>query len=211
VSLADYVINFARGQTVLVGGVVIVPPSPPTTLYAAVHNRGWSASAKSLHATQSMLERALAEIWEGRAVWVPANAPKLPWEPLIFQNCQGSVRLAMGAEAAAYSGQRMELAVFASDHADWLTDQEAASLAEMKKGKFRRFIATHRDVRVGRPISRDGQLAKNRRLVHKRDLRRALRLKCPVDNGDPCKGIECPQRCWIARRCPHRDRDCPDL
>ena len=86
-----------------------------------------------------------------------------------------------------------KLAVSPDDCGDWLPDKDAKSMTGMEQGSFRRFIATRRDVRVGRPISRDGHLAKNRRLVHERDLRRALRLKSPVDNGDICLGRECPQ------------------
>jgi len=39
-------------------------------------------------------------------------------------------------------------------------------MAGMSLGQWRRWIQTHREVRVGRPIARDGHMAKNRRLTH---------------------------------------------
>ena len=92
-----------------------------------------------------------------------------------------------GAEAAAYSGQRVELAVSQAERANWLTDREAALKAGMCPHRWRRWIETHRDVRVGRPIARNGRLAKNRRLIHRGDLRREIRLS---DTGDN-RLIEC--------------------
>ena len=91
-----------------------------------------------------------------------SDAPRLPWEPLILR-ChadKGRLRLAMGAEAAAYAGHRVELAVSAAERADWLSDQDAALMAGMSLGQWRRWIQTHREVRVGRPIARGGHMAK---------------------------------------------------
>jgi hypothetical protein len=31
------------------------------------------------------------------------------------------------------------------------------------------------------------------------------------NDGDLCMGAQCPQRCWKAHNCRHRDRDCPSL
>ena len=212
VSLADYVIGFACGQTVRHGpGLSMTPASPPTRLSAAARDRGWSATVGWLRDTQVMLEHCLEMVRKDSAVWVPADAPRLPWEPLIlrYHAGKGCLRLAMGAEAAAYAGHRVELAVSAAERADWLSDQDAAFMAGMSLGQWRRWIQTHREVRVGRPIARDGHMAKNRRLTHTDDLRRALRLSHTQDDGDSCRPMKCPQRCFMARNCPHRDHGCP--
>jgi hypothetical protein len=213
VSLSDDVIDLVHGQTCITEGFVIVPTMPPTTLYAAVRARGWAATAELLRDTQATIERAQDLVRKGDAVWVPMESPRKPWEPLLIRpkdgHEDGCLRLALDAEAAAYAGQRVELAVSADKLADWLSDTDAASMARMKQGKWRRWIETHRAVRVGRPVTRDGQLAKNRRLVHGADLRRALGLALGQDGEDICRPDKCPQRCFKARECPHRDRDCP--
>jgi hypothetical protein len=46
----------------------------------------------------------------------------------------------------------------------------------MSPGQRRRWIQTRREVRIGRPVTHVGRPAKNRRLIHRRDLRRALGL-----------------------------------
>jgi hypothetical protein len=211
VSLADHVVAFACGKTFSVGKLVIGPASPPTKLCTTVRGRGWSATVEWLRDTDALLENCLDTIQEDRAVWVPVSAPKLPWEPLILQyrGHQGCLRLALGAEAAAYAGRRVELAVSDAERADWLTDGEAQAMAMMSQGEWRRWIETHREVRIGRRFGRDGRLARNRRLVHKGDLRRALRLARPEGEGSGCMGLECPQRCLQARYCPHRNHHCP--
>jgi hypothetical protein len=212
VSLADHVIAFAHGQTVTVAGRVIIPATPPTTLCATVRDLGWSATIDWLRDTQTTLERVLDTIRDDSAVWVPVSAPRSPWEPLVLQYHDGRdcLRLAMGAEAAVYAGYRMELAVSEAERADWFSDREAQRVADMSNGQWRRWIETNRDVRVGRPIGRDGQPARNRRLIHRADLRRALRLACRGDNGEE---ICNPQKCWMscqkATDCPRRDRPKP--
>lgn len=105
VSLADYVVAFARGHTLHDGDIVVVPATPPTTLYAAVRDRGWSATVEWLRDTQATLKQALDTIREDHAIWVSASALKLPWAPVIRQlrAGQGCVRLALGTEAAAYA------------------------------------------------------------------------------------------------------------
>ena len=217
VSLADHVVALARGQTALVDGLAVVPVGPPTTLYAAVRDRGWGATADWLRDTQTMLEQGL-EKTECGPVWVPAGAPRLPWEPLIlrYHDVPDCLRLALGTEGAAYAGQRVELAVSAAERADWLTDREAAQMADMSQGQWRRWIETRREVRVGRPLTRDGRLARNRRLIHRGDLQRVLRLQRALRLSDTednrliaCMGMECPNRCLKVRGCRHRHRDCP--
>lgn len=211
VSLADYAVVFARGKTARDGDIVVESATPPTTLYTAVYDLGWSTTAAWLRNIHTTLKQGLDTIREGHAVWIPASARRQPWEPLIFRPCQDHLRLSLGAEAAAYAGYRMEIVVSDTERADWLSDGEAASLADMKQGRWRRWIETNLDVRVGRPIAKDGRPAKNRRLIHRGDLRRALRLANAhaKDGGDVCMGAECPQRCWKTRDCPHRDHDCP--
>jgi hypothetical protein len=210
VSLADYVLDYARGKTVLVDGLTLVPPTMPATLYTAVRDRGWSDTVEWLHTIQALLEQGLNEVRMGRAVWVPASAPRQPWEPLILQYCagRGCLRLAFGAEAATYAGWRTEIAVSTADLGDWMTDREAQKMAGMSNGQWRRWIESHRQVRVGRPITPDGRLAKNRRLVHRGDHRRELRM-VQNDGEEICNPTECPQRCYMARNCPHRDHRCP--
>ncbi len=212
VSLADYVIDFVCGQTALLHGVAITPATPSTRLYATVRDLGWNAAAQWLHDIQTTLEQGLDTIRKGHAVWVPASAPTQPWEPLIFR-CyppgHDCMRLAMGAEAAAYDGRRVELVVSAAEQGAWLTDRDAQQVAQMSKERWRRWIRNHREVRIGRPVTRDGRLAKNKRLVHRDDLRRALPLAQPADEEPRCMGLECPQRCFQAHYCPHRHHHCP--
>ena len=81
-------------------------------------------------------------------------------------------------------------------------------MAGMSKGQWRRWIETHRrEVRIGRPITRDGRLARNRRLIHRDDLRSALsrRWACRKDK-DKGEEISNPQEClfscWRAKDCP---------
>jgi len=211
VSLADYVVVFAHGKTARDGDIVVVPPTPPTTLYTAVCDRGWPTTAAWLRDIHTTLEQGLDTIREDHAIWVPTSAPRLPWEPLIFLPRQDCSRLSLGAEAAAYAGERVEIAVSAAESADWLSDKDAERMAGMSHGQWRRWIETHLEVRVGRPITRNGRLAQNRRLIHQGDLRRALRLANAhaKDGGDVCMGADCPQRCWKTHDCPHRDHDCP--
>jgi len=211
VSLTNDVINLACGKPAWVGEVHIKPATLPTTLYTVVRGRGWPATAEWLRNTQTTVERAADETWADHAVWVPVDAPKPSAEPLILRYGADNrcLRLALGAEAAAYAGRRLELGVSADERADWLSDREAERTAGMSHGQWRRWIATHQEVRIGRPIVRDGRMAKNRRLIHRDDLRRALRLGCARDGEDVCKGGTCPQRCWKAHNCRHRDRDCP--
>ena len=211
VSLADYAVVFARGKTARDGDIVVESATPPTTLYTAVYDLGWSTTAAWLRNIHTTLKQGLDAIREGHAVWVPASAPRQPWEPLIFRPRQDHLRLSLGAEAAAYAGERVEIAVSAAECADWLSDKDAERTAEMSHGQWRRWIATHLEVRVGRPITRNGRLAHNRRLIHQGDLRRSLRLSNAhaKDGGDVCMGADCPQRCWKTHDCPHRDHDCP--
>jgi hypothetical protein len=210
VSLADHVIAFARGRTIPVGRLTIVPASPPTTLHATVRDRGWFATVEWLRDTHTTLEQALDTIRKDRAVWVPASAPKLPWEPLILQyrDDQGCLRLALGAEAAAYAGRRVELAVSDAERADWLSDQDAARIADKSQGQWRRWIETHHQVRIGRRIGSDGHPAKNRRLIHRNDLRRAIRLaQTPGKQGEHiCNAHDCWMSCVNAGECPRRKR-----
>ncbi len=209
--LSDRAIGFARGQAVLGGTrIVMIPAVPRTTLYAAVQERGWAETVEWLRDTQVMLEQYLEEIRHDRAVWMPVNAPRPPWEPLLLQLRDGPPcsRLALGAEAAAYAGRRVELPVSAAECADWLPDREAELMAGMSHGQWRRWIESHREVRIGRPLTPEGRLAKNRRLIHRGDLRRALRLAQP-QGEDICNPDECWQRCYKADNCPHRNRDCP--
>ena len=65
----------------------------------------------------------------------------------------------------------MVLVVSDAERANRLSDRDAASMAGMSPGQWRRWIQTHREVRTGRPIARNGRPAKNRRLVHRDDLR----------------------------------------
>jgi len=223
VSLEYHVVDFACGRATVVDEpfpyehagrhllglepVNIVPASLPTTLHAAVRNWGWKATVEWLHDLHATLEQGLEEIRMGLAVWVPAIAPRQPWEPLILhhdgQNCR---RLAWGAEAAAYAGRCIDLAVPVAKRADWLTFLEAAVEAEMCPGRFRRWLMTYeRLVRIGRPTTRDGQFARNRRLVHRGDLRRAIRFsKIHKTMGED---ICVPHECWMSCNCAS---DCPD-
>ena len=107
VSLAHYAIAVACGKDALVDGLVIVPTGPPATLHAAVRVRGWSATVEWLRDIQAKLDQGLDSIRAGRAVWVPPCAPRLPWEPLVLRPVDGGgcLRLALGAEAAAYAGR----------------------------------------------------------------------------------------------------------
>ena len=106
VSLAHYAIAVACGKDALVDGLVIVPTGPPATLHAAVRVRGWSATVEWLRDIQAKLDQGLDSIRAGRAVWVPPCVPRLPWEPLVLRPVDGGgcLRLALGAEAAAYAG-----------------------------------------------------------------------------------------------------------
>ena len=213
VSLSDEVVALVHGEATMAEGFIITPVAPPTTLHAAVRARGWAATAEWLRDTQSTIERAQDLVRKGTAVWVPMESPRKPWEPLFLRpkdgHEDGCLRLALDAEAAAYAGRRVELAVSPDDLADWVTDREAASIARMSLGQWRRWIQTHREVRIGRRVTRGGRLAKNRRLIHKGDLYRALGLARGQDDEDICRPDKCPQRCFTARQCPHRDRDCP--
>ena len=211
VSLADQVIAFARGQTSLFGPVVITPTTPPTRLCAAVRDRGWSATVEWLRDTQATFEQALNTIRDDLAVWVPEAAPRLPWEPLILRchDGQGWSRLALGTEADAYKGVRVELAVSDAELPNWWSDREAQQKAQMSQGEWRRWIETHREVRIGRPITRSRRLAQNRRLIHRGDLQQALRLFNAHHGEEVCRPMECRQRCIKALDCPHRGRDCP--
>ncbi len=234
VSLENHVVDFTCGRATRVEEITlfeidgdyftgfapidIVPASLPATLSAAVRARGWQKTVEWLRDTQTMLEQHLDEIRMELAVWVPASAPRLPGEQIFLQYRfgQGYQRLALGAEAAAYTGHRMELVVSEAERADWLTDREAAKKAGMCPRRWRRWIETHRDVRVGRPIARNGRLAKNRRLIHRGDLRRALQLSHTRDDrsatkeDEPlCIGLKCKFRCLTACGCRHRHRDCP--
>jgi hypothetical protein len=213
VSLSDEVVALVHGEATMAEGFIITPVAPPSTLHAAVRARGWAATAEWLRDTQATIERAQDMVRDGSAVWVPIEAPRRPWEPLLIRpkdgHEDGCLRLALDAEAAAYAGRREELTVSADERADWLTDREAASVAGMSQGRWRRWIETHREVRIGRPVTRDGRRAGNRRLVHKGDLYRALGLARGQDGEDICRPDKCPQRCFTARQCPHRDRDCP--
>ena len=209
-SLEEYIVCFACGRSCLIRGLSLEPANAPTTLSAAVRSRGWPDVTEWLRDTQATLEQGLDEIRQGRAVWVPESAPRLPWEPLILRyfEGQGCMRLALGSEAAAYAGSSVELAVSAAARGDWLPEREAARMAGMSNYQFRRWIETRRRwVRIGRPIASDGQPARNRRLIHRGDLRRALRLACRGDKGEE---ICNPQKCWMscqkARECPRRAR-----
>ena len=86
VSLADYVIGFVHGQTVHRGpGVSMTPANPPTMLSTAVRDLGWSTTVKLVRDMQTMLEHCLEVVRKDSAIWVPADAPRLPWEPLILR------------------------------------------------------------------------------------------------------------------------------
>jgi hypothetical protein len=210
-SLEEFTVCFASGRSVLIHGLSLESTSAPTTLSAAVRSRGWSATAEWLRDIQVTLEHGLDEIREGRAVWVPMNAPKLPWEPLLLRyfEGQGCLRLAFGSEAAARAGRRVYLAVSAAERADWLSDREARQVANVPKTRWRRWIDNHREVRIGRPIARDGRPARNRRLVHRGDLSRTLRSAGGQDeHGDQiCNPQDCWMSCWKAGECPRRE--CP--
>jgi hypothetical protein len=213
-SLSDEVVSLVHGEATIAEGFIIMPVSPPATLHAAVRARGWAATAEWLRDTQATIVRAQDMVRDGCAVWVPIEAPRKPWELLLLRprdNYEpGCLRLALDAEAAAYAGRRLDLTVSADELADWLTDREAAAIAGMTQGKWRRWIETHREVRIGRPLTRDGRQARNRRLIHRGDLLRSLGLARGQEGEEICRPKECLQRCIKALECPHRDRDCPD-
>jgi len=211
VSLADHVVAFACGRNIQANGLTFVPTGPPTTLYAAVRGRGWKATVQWLHDLHAIFEHGFQEIREGRAVWVPMDAPRLPWEPLIVQcrDGHGCRRLAFGAEAAAYAGRRVELVVADDDRADWLTDRQAQAIAMMSQGEWRGWIDACHEIRIGRSLTSDGRLVKNRRLIREGDFCRARRRKRGQGDGLECKGMKCPDRCVMVRYCPHRNHHCP--
>ena len=211
VSLQDHVVSYAYGRTVGNQGLTVIPPNPPTTLSATVRDRGWSKTADWLHEIQAMLEQCLDARRNDRAVWLPMAAPRSPWEPLVLRSFAqgGCLRLALNsAEAAAYTGRREELTVSAADRCHWLTDREAERVSGMSNGQWRRWIEIHKRVRVGRPVAHDGRAARNRRLIHKGDLRYELRL-ARNHGEDICVPSKCKIKCDMARYCPHRDHHCP--
>ena len=187
VSLDDHVVDFVHGQPTTVDlpfykgdsavfePVAIVPGGPPVTLHSVVRERGWRETATWLRSIHDRLRRYCEDIWTDCAVWAPMTGTRLPWEPVIVRlGADGRcLRLAVGTEAAAYEGRRVELVVSAAERGDWMSDKDAARMTDMSKAQWRRWIETNRDVRVGRPIASNGQPARNRRLIHRGDLRRA--------------------------------------
>lgn len=95
VSLADYAVVFARGKTARDGDIVVESATPPTTLYTAVYDLGWSTTAAWLRNIHTTLKQGLDAIREGHAVWVPASTTRQPWEPLIFRPRQDHLRLSL--------------------------------------------------------------------------------------------------------------------